>query len=214
MASGGFCQNPGCRRELWLCFVDGTATTLEEFAHVIPQSDDGPRGEEADPGMDRDTFENIVMLCPTCHTVIDKAKSQFPRALLLRWKEEHSDTIRSAMVPVHSSRSDLRMVIEPMLAENRAMFYSYGPWSLSANQPWSDSAKTWSKMVIDHVLPNNRRINALLKSHRHLLTESERETATDFSVHVEAFEYNHLSGDKRADAPLFPEDMNMILMEP
>ena len=181
---------------------------------MIPQSDAGPRGEEADPGVDRDTFENIVLLCPICHTVIDKAKSQFPRTLLLRWKEEHSEAIKSALVPVYSNRSDLRRAIEPTLTENRAVFSSYGPWSLHANRPWSDSAKTWTAMVLDHILPNNRRINALLRAHRHLLTEGEREIATAFSIHAEAFEYNHLSGDKRADAPLFPEGMNTILMEP
>jgi hypothetical protein len=44
-----------------------------------------------------------------------------------------------------------------------------------------------------------------------MLTESEMCVLEDFRLHCEALEYNHLSGDKTADAPLFPIKMNEIL---
>lgn len=76
----------------------------------------------------------------------------------------------------------------------------------------SDAADTWNRMSVTDVIPNNRKVVALLSANEHLLTESEQETTREFLIHVEAFEYNHLSGDKTSVAPLFPNAMDNILL--
>ncbi|MCB9551939.1 MAG: hypothetical protein H6705_08655 [Myxococcales bacterium] len=38
---------------------------------------------------DRDEADNLILLCPTHHTLIDKVPEQYPAELLRRWKAEH-----------------------------------------------------------------------------------------------------------------------------
>lgn len=71
----------------------------------------------------------------------------------------------------------------------------------------------WSRLAVSDIIPNNRRVIALLRTNDHLLDDSERKTVQEYVVHAEAFEYNHLSGDKSPAAPLFPSAMNSILEE-
>ncbi|HAS8282362.1 TPA: HNH endonuclease [Vibrio vulnificus] len=80
---GGFCSNPCCREDLIeKDFLVG------EMAHIIPQSEKGPRGNGVKGS---DSYDNLILLCPTCHRKIDKCKNpevEYPRELLLSWKRE------------------------------------------------------------------------------------------------------------------------------
>ncbi len=66
--SGGFCQNPSCVRDLFVLFEDGSVSSIDELAHIIAQSVDGPRGHESAGPFDRDGHDNIAILCPSCHS--------------------------------------------------------------------------------------------------------------------------------------------------
>ncbi len=55
---------------------------IAEFAHIISRRPDGPRGNH--PNRDNtniDGRENIVALCPTCHTKVDKNPFNYPKAV-------------------------------------------------------------------------------------------------------------------------------------
>lgn len=211
-SSGGYCQNPSCRTELFTFFDSGRATSIEELAHVIARKRSGARGKSELPDSERDQFENLVMLCPSCHTLVDKNEEEFPVQLLLQWKYDHEATISNALLsPVFDTRFDLRARVRQLLGWNKHLFDSYGPHSSIVVEPMSDAAHTWARMTISDVVPNNRKVVALLRANEHLLTDAELETALRFRVHAEAFEYNRLSGNKMPDAPLFPTAMDNIL---
>jgi len=211
-SSGGFCQNPSCRAELFRFVGPGKATSLEQFAHVIAQKPSGPRGDESLPVSQRDEFDNLIMLCPTCHTIVDKNQVEFTVQLLLQWKAEHEETISNALIGrVFDTRAKLRPEVEIILARNKEIFETYGPHSHTSTCPISEAADTWEKLVLSDVIPNNRKISDLLRANYHLLRGSESQTLQRFRLHAEAFEYNHLSGEKNKVAPLFPEEMNSIL---
>jgi hypothetical protein len=210
-SSGGYCQNPECRDELVRFFETGEITHLDELAHVIAASDEGPRGRSAASMNERDTFENIAVLCPTCHRLVDKNPRLFPVELLLRWKAEHAALLAKTFIPVVETRAELRGKVDALLARNGAIYEAYGPFSESAAKPITDAADMWKKQVISDVIPNNRVISRLFAAHRHLLKSDEAAVAERFRVHAEAFEYNHLSGDKFTDAPLFPKEITQVL---
>jgi 5-methylcytosine-specific restriction endonuclease McrA len=66
---------------------------LGQMAHVIAQSPAGPRGNSAGGG---DAYDNLILLCPTCHREIDKTPSGvFSGFLLHSWKKEHEERIRN-----------------------------------------------------------------------------------------------------------------------
>lgn len=195
-------------------FQDGTVSHLEELAHVIARTNMGPRGNSKLSAAERDQYANIILLCPTCHSLVDKNPDQFDADLLRTWKKRHEDTIRSLfLVSVYESRKDLAQIVQKLLRSNSAIFNAYGPHSSHAETPMSDAATDWRQYVITDIIPNNRKISNLLRANEHLLTEKEKSVSDAFVLHQEALEYNHLSGDKTSSAPLFPEQMNAILRD-
>ena len=68
--SMGRCMNPNCQRELFSKIGD-----IIEKAHIDPYC------ETAD-----NSFENLVILCPSCHTDFDKNHAFTPEEVL-DWKK-------------------------------------------------------------------------------------------------------------------------------
>ncbi len=75
-----------CKLELT---PDGTRETLGEMAHIIARSIDGPRGNAATPADDLDSYDNLILLCPTHHTEVDKDPCAWPVARLRAVKADH-----------------------------------------------------------------------------------------------------------------------------
>src|SRR5438552_18629054 len=78
-SSGGYCQHPDCLREL---FVDAASQSIHiaEMAHIIAASEDGPRAVANMSAARRGRYENLILLCPACHTISDRAVVRYPDA--------------------------------------------------------------------------------------------------------------------------------------
>jgi 5-methylcytosine-specific restriction endonuclease McrA len=210
--SGGYCQNPGCNAYIFALFKDGSITSIEQLAHVIAKAPNGPRGHSAGPLSQKDEYENLIVLCPNCHTLVDKAPKQYPVATLMRWKRDHEARLDSLFnVPTCESRYQLSLYVHDRLRRNKAIFDTYGPQSSAADKPISDAAQAWKVNVLETIIPNNRSVRLALEKNLHLLSDSEKDVFQKFVLHQEAFEYNHLTGDKNSTAPLFPLEMNSLL---
>src|SRR5688500_6402408 len=81
-SSGGFCQNPNCFSPLFL-EAGARRVDVAEMAHILAASTAGPRANSALTAAQCRAYENLILLCPTCHTFIDKAPDEFPDSLLL-----------------------------------------------------------------------------------------------------------------------------------
>ena len=124
--SGGYCQRPACNRDVFHFFEDGSVTSLEELAHVIAEKKDGPRGESPLTLDERNAFENLLVLCPYCHKLVDKNQVQFPETMLYEWKRNHERRILGLFrVPQVSTRAELRTLITPRLRRNLSVFSEY-----------------------------------------------------------------------------------------
>jgi len=95
--AGGYCQNPNCRADLYPKLDFNLHSNIEEFAHIVPQSPNGPRSKLNHNCINNDEFENIAVLCPTCHTLVDKNPNLFPEEKLIEWKNQHEAIIKSAL---------------------------------------------------------------------------------------------------------------------
>ena len=209
-ASAGYCQNPGCPNEL---FVDaaGQSIHIAEMAHVFAANDRGPRADPSLSKADRGAFENLVMLCANCHTMVDKAPAAFPDQMMLSWKREHANKLQALFGVVNfGDRAGARSAIAPLLAENHAVFRQYGPHIDAAQNPESGAAEQWERKMLTRILPNSRRMLAVVDANRHLLVDSERQTLELFRQHIDDLEAFHI-GDSREDASRFPGDFSKIL---
>lgn len=208
----GYCQKPECNRDLFILVRDGLYANVAEMAHIISHAIGGPRSNQSERPEDLASIDNLIMLCPTCHTLIDKRDDQFPPEVVMGWKNRHESRVRRIFgVGQHADRSKLREELEPLLLHNRAVFEAFGPLSEAAEDPLSDAVEHWQREVATSIIPNNRKILTLLEANRNLLTEDERALVEEFRVHVDAFEARHLFGEVTASAPRFPAEMNDLL---
>jgi hypothetical protein len=81
--AAGRCANPACRRKLAL------DAPIGEAAHIYARRPAGPRGQGGLTPDQLNRVDNLILLCPLCHTKVDKESAKFPPELLLAWKEEH-----------------------------------------------------------------------------------------------------------------------------
>lgn len=209
-ASAGYCQNPGCSNEL---FVDAAGDTIHiaEMAHVFAANDGGPRAKSDLSKEERGAFENLVMLCANCHTMVDKAPDAFPDRMIFGWKREHANKLQRLFGAVKfEDRADARQALEPLLTENHAIFKQYGPHIETARNPESGAAEQWKRKMLTRILPNSKRMLAIIDANRHLLGGNEKETLEQFRQHIDDLEAFHIE-ENREDASRFPSEFAKIL---
>lgn len=97
--SAGRCNKPDCREVL---LVDPTqfdeAVVMGEQAHIAPHGDAGPRRISKVPVDERDTYDNIILLCPNHHRgPVDGQPNTYTEELLHQWKAEHEAWVRDTL---------------------------------------------------------------------------------------------------------------------
>jgi len=209
--SGGYCQNPTCLAELFRD-IDDRAIHIAEIAHVISAADKGPRADPTTTPEQRGTYENLILLCPVCHTTIDKADDKFPEKMIFEWKKRHKQRIADQFgLRQLESREEVRKALSPLLHENRTIFEGYGPMTSERFNPESSLPRQWLRKVRTRILPNNRKVLAICDANRTLLRGNEVETVELFRQHVEDFEAKHV-GESPDNGRQFPAGMNDIFM--
>lgn len=212
--SAGRCNYPGCG-ELCIKFIDQSVpTVIGEMAHVIAESPGGARFEPA--CKDRNTYENLILLCPNHHTLVDKGPvEEFAAQKLRAWKQEHEASVSQALLtPSFAEKRELCKHLATMLAENKSIWSTFGPESqVAESNPVSSAAMIWALRKLDTIIPNNRKLIAMLKRHAFLFSVRENVICTKFVTHAEAFE---LSAYERQDSnavPRFPVCFEKMIVE-
>lgn len=63
-----------CKMELT---PEGDIPTIGEMAHIVASSDVGPRGDSGFETSERDSYSNLILLCPTDHVRIDNTPDEW-----------------------------------------------------------------------------------------------------------------------------------------
>jgi hypothetical protein len=176
----------------------GGHTHIAEMAHVIPHGDAGPRYQDRpDAGFDADAFENLILLCPTCHTKIDKDPDGYPRNTLLMWKETHLANLASKQgIKAYGDRQQARAAVAGLSAENHAVWEKYAPVDGSQFEydPESAASRAWSQRMRSVILPNHYRIEAIIQANMALLEDDERKAFAAYKEHVRGLSERHVCG--------------------
>src|SRR6185437_3196933 len=171
--SAGRCAYPGCNIDC-VPHLDGSnPTVVGEMAHIIARQEGGPRGQR---GGGANTYDNLILLCPTHHTMVDKApEGTYPARLLLQWKHDHEASVaRAHQGAVKPNRDAWFDAVNRLLIENHSIWKTYGPESEeAARNPMSSAAEIWVLRKLGKVVPNNRTIINLIDANKGLLTPEE-----------------------------------------
>jgi len=207
--SGGYCQNPECNLPLFHN-VGESNFHIAEMAHIIGASNDGPRSLITLTKDDKGKFENLILLCPNCHTKIDKAESEFSDRLLKKWKSSHSLKIQVLFgIKKYENRSGIRQVVKKIMLENRVIFDTVGPLTDERFNPESENPKKWKEGILSTILPNNRKLLEIIEANYNLLNPEEEIVFANFKQHVRDFEDKHIN-DNELSGATFPIKMNNI----
>ncbi|AWH38862.1 HNH endonuclease [Stenotrophomonas sp. ZAC14D1_NAIMI4_6] len=208
--AAGICSNPACRADLTVLLDNGRGFNVGEMAHVIASSPTGPRGISSGGS---DEYENLVLLCPTCHRKVDKApEGVYPAAMLHQWKKDHERGVRSnGTALTFKSVKKLKAHVARLLHENEAFWSSLGPMSTVAQaDPGSNMCDTWALRKLDTIIPNNTKIVNAIESNIELLDSREISSFFLFKVHAQAFERHQYT---RLDTyPMFPSEFQKAML--
>jgi hypothetical protein len=213
-AASGHCQKPECLDALFPAEMGGDKH-IAEMAHVIPHGDAGPRHEDrpADD-FEVDTFENLILLCPTCHTKVDKDSEAFPRNTLLDWKSNHFARLAHKQgIKAYDNREQARAAIEAILDENWAIWEKFAPEHGSEFEfdPESGAAAAWDQRVRSVIIPNHFLAIAIIDANLTLATKDERRTFAQYKEHVRGLSERHVCGVS-GRAIHFPSSMERLFV--
>lgn len=191
--AAGRCAFPGCRMKL--C-TDGASAGLGyvvgEMAHICGDRPNSNRHDVTLGEEDRDGYPNLLLLCPTHHTLIDKPENEevYSVAVLRALKEQHEAwVLRRLEHRAFESKEAVARFLYPLMNENRQVFLAFGPTSqIARRNPSSDAYAIWLSERLSTIVPNNRRMADALEKYGDLFDLKEREILGEFLLHVRSYE--------------------------
>lgn len=106
------CANPNCPSAL----VVGESN-LGEICHIRARRKGGPRYDASLTAKERDSEKNLLILCSTCHTLVDNDETRYTPELLTDFKTMHERGIVPEITPRSAAQAEL--ILEAHFAKNR-----------------------------------------------------------------------------------------------
>ena len=95
--SGNQCTHPECTNNVIEPATEyDDAAVIAQICHIYAVSEAGPRGRAGLTDDELKSIENLILLCPTHHVVVDKQYETYPAELLKQWKKEHEDKVMAS----------------------------------------------------------------------------------------------------------------------
>jgi cytochrome c553 len=110
--SGAECAAPDCSTTF---IARDNETIVSKICHIEAASKEGPRFNLKMSDDDRRHFNNLILLCDECHSIIDNKENEakYPPLLLKEWKKEHESKVISTL---NSKTSLLKLAINAIAA--------------------------------------------------------------------------------------------------
>lgn len=92
--AGGRCQFDGCNKLLLEHPLTLTMGNFAQMAHIVAFSRMGPRGGASSRPEAINDVNNLMLLCPDCHKLIDDHPDRYTVAIVEKYKSKHEERIR------------------------------------------------------------------------------------------------------------------------
>lgn len=151
-----------CKEELTQDKRANSATfTLGEQAHIVGENEVSPRGKSPLKQQERDSYHNLILLCPNDHTIIDKNKDDWPVEKLYQIKSVHElwviETLSETVDHVKLAQS----TVLASIVDNAVTLCQLDRW-----KNWTCSALSpdpiWSKELVDRIYSFRQKILAAI----------------------------------------------------
>jgi len=117
--AAGRCEFAGCGEILYEEILTRRRIRNSVVAHIVASSPDGPRGDRERSHKLSQEIGNLMLLCPTHHTLIDSRVEDYPEALLLSMKKQHEDSVERLCAQLQSEPSEMITLVSPIKGRHR-----------------------------------------------------------------------------------------------
>jgi hypothetical protein len=157
-----------------------TGGVIGEEAHIRSSKPTGPRHETEFPPEKLNDCENLILLCPTHHTVIDKNDGRaWPVAEVTKMKEAHEARVDAAMNSAEKDRNRLEVALAARIDRWEVTLNVAGWEELTrclnshlpyvSNAQWLSLTETASWLAGVHWPPRYPKLAAAFKTHEAVL---------------------------------------------
>lgn len=94
--AGGRCEFEGCNKDLSVDALTKIEFNDRQFAHIIADSPDGPRGC-AESALYAKDINNLMLMCPEHHKLIDDHEKLYTVEVLNAMKKKHEDRVKQLL---------------------------------------------------------------------------------------------------------------------
>jgi hypothetical protein len=88
LSSGNICAFPGCTQ---IMYDRRHKVTIDHIVHIQAVGESGPRYNASQTPVQRNSFENLMLMCPNHHTLVDKAQKTYTVKALKKMKRDHEE---------------------------------------------------------------------------------------------------------------------------
>ena len=188
---------------------------IGEQAHIVAEQENGPRGQSLLTSDERNSYHNLILLCPTHHKIIDKNTEDYPVERLHILKSQHElwvqkslqqDVVSEDLNPVSEliyTLDDILPVIHwynrPVPAEKAEAFFHY------LSQIWAGSllvvdVPNHLKYGLNYVLRPGASGDLHRKNEEHYIKSKLFNAGHHFSLHFDWSSFE-LRGNERHLTP-------------
>lgn len=163
--AAGRCSFPECRIKLTQDKnLASDSFPLGEQAHIVGESENAARGKSPLTVDERNSYFNLILLCPTHHTIIDNDPEDYPVEKLHIMKAQHElwvEQTLSESKDVHKTAQDIIYADLIDAATEACRFDSWdkwASWAVSTNMTWNKDAQKrifdFNNKILGAVWPN------------------------------------------------------------
>lgn len=121
--SMNICAKPGCNQPIIEEKTEKSdAAVIGNIAHIYAFSEDGPRGRNGLNDNQINGPDNLILLCPNHHTIVDTQHESYPAQMLLEWKRDHARRFKDTLGATISDLGyhELEIAAKSLMASNSA----------------------------------------------------------------------------------------------
>jgi hypothetical protein len=161
-----------CKKELSLSSERTTGSfPIGEQAHIVGARQDAPRGKSILSEQERNSYANLILLCPNDHALIDKNSSDWPADKLYVLKAQHELWVQQTLAETVDSKKVVSQTIVASIVDHAvekcrlAEWQNWTSYALSSEPRWPsdlpEQVFTFQEKVMAAVWPDSKEFEEL-----------------------------------------------------
>lgn len=192
--------------------AEGTPVSyiLGEQAHIIGEKEDAPRGKSVLSIEERNCYHNIILLCPTDHTEIDKNEADWPIERLYQKKSKHELWVRETLSDSADIFEVAKQVAVTTIIDAAVNLCELENWKVWTSWAFSSDPQ-WSVDLLQKIFEFRQKVSTTIWPAEY---EELKRATTTFAVVLHMASQKFMEHARREDRQYRPEKFYKVGFNP